>query len=108
VNFMLDQCHNIEPKIQGQIRSVLNVQEALAKALLVDGDALRQAQLAGEVLDAHGLLMDAYSTDVRGLLADLREERGLQRDPIAAFKASGYSDEVAAERVGGHQAGWGA
>jgi L-rhamnose isomerase / sugar isomerase len=108
VNFMLDQCHNIEPKIPGQIRSVLNVQEALAKALLVDREALRAAQLGGDVLGANGILMDAFNTDVRGLLADLREERGLPRDPIAAFKASGYLDRIAAERVGGQQAGWGA
>jgi L-rhamnose isomerase / sugar isomerase len=108
VNFMLDQCHNIEPKIQGQIRSVLNVQEAVAKALLVDRDALRSAQVSGDVLGANGVLMDAYSTDVRGLLADLREERGLPRDPIAAYQASGYQGRIAAERVGGQQAGWGA
>ncbi len=108
VNFMLDQCHNIEPKIQAQIRSVLNVQEAVAKALLVDAEALRTAQLSGDVLGANGILMDAYGTDVRGHLADLREERGLPRDPIAAFKASGYSEQIAAERVGGQQAGWGA
>jgi L-rhamnose isomerase/sugar isomerase len=108
VNFMLDECHNIEPKIQAQIRSVLNVQEAAAKALLVDREALRAAQLGGDVLGAHGILMDAYNTDVRALLADLREERGLPRDPIAAYKASGYQEQIAAERIGGQQAGWGA
>jgi L-rhamnose isomerase / sugar isomerase len=108
VNFMLDQCHNIEPKIQGQIRSVLNVQEALAKALLVDREALRAAQQAGDVLGANAVLMDAYAADVRDLLADWREEAGLDRDPIAAFKRSGYLEQVSAERVGGRQAGWGA
>ncbi len=108
VNFMLDQCHNIEPKIPGQIRSVLNVQEAVAKALLVDREALTAAQLAGDVLGGNAILMDAYNSDVRGLLADLREERGLPRDPIAAYQASGYADRIAAERIGGHQAGWGA
>ena len=81
VNFMLDQCHNIEPKIQGQIRSVLNVLEATAKALVVDEEALRAAQQSGDVLGANGILMDAFATDVRPLLADLREERGLPRDP---------------------------
>ncbi|HLR93944.1 MAG TPA: L-rhamnose isomerase [Jiangellaceae bacterium] len=108
VNFMLDQCHNIEPKIQGEIRSVLNVQEALAKALLVDAAALQDAQQAGDVLGAHAVLMDAYDTDVRPALGDLREEQGLPRDPVAAFKASGYMERVEAERVGGAQAGWGA
>ncbi|WP_456844146.1 L-rhamnose isomerase [Cellulomonas sp. P5_C6] len=108
VNFMLDQCHNIEPKIPGQIRSVMNIQEATAKALLVDADALLEAQTTGDVLGANGQLMDAYNTDVRPLLAELRESQGLDPDPIGAYKASGYAEKIVAERVGGNQAGWGA
>lgn len=108
VAFMLDQCHNIEPKIPGQIRSVLNVQEATAKALLVDAAALDAAQRGGDVLGANAVLMDAYATDVRPLLAELRAEQGLDPDPMAAFARSGYADRAAAERVGGQQAGWGA
>ncbi len=108
VTFMLDQCHNIEEKIPGQIRSVLNVEQALAKALLVDTDALARAQQAGDVLGAHAVLVDAYETDVRGPLADRREERGMPRDPVAAFAASGYAAQAATDRVGGVQAGWGA
>jgi L-rhamnose isomerase / sugar isomerase len=106
--FMLDQCHNIEPKIPAQIRSAMNVQEATAKALLIDADALRAAQRAGDVLGAHGALMDAYNTDVRPLLADLRAEQGLAPDPMAAYAASGYAEKIVAERVGGQPAGWGA
>jgi L-rhamnose isomerase/sugar isomerase len=105
---MLDQCHNIEPKIPGQIRSVMNVQEATAKALLVDREALRAAQQSGDVLGAHGALTDAYSTDVRPLLAELRESRGLDPDPYAAYARSGYQERIAGERIGGQQAGWGA
>jgi len=108
VNFMLDQCHNIEPKILGQIRSVMNVQEATAKALLVDRAALAAAQTAGDVLGANGILMDAYNTDVRPLLALLRERLGLDTDPYAAYAQSGYQERIARERVGGSQAGWGA
>lgn len=108
VNFMLDQCHNIEPKIPAQIRSVMNVQEATAKALLVDVEALTAAQLSGDVLGAHGVLMDAYDTDVRPLVAQVREEMGLDPNPTAAYAASGYGAKIAAERVGGAQAGWGA
>jgi L-rhamnose isomerase / sugar isomerase len=108
VNFMLDQCHNIEPKIPGQIRSVMNVQEATAKALLVDRDALREAQVTGDVLGANAVLMDAYNTDVRPLLAQLRESKGLDADPYAAYARSGYQERIARERVGGQQAGWGA
>jgi L-rhamnose isomerase/sugar isomerase len=108
IAFMLDQCHNIEPKIPGQIRSVMNVQEASAKALLVDLDALGLAQRAGDVLGANAVLMDAYNTDVRPMLADLRSERGLDADPMAAYARSGYAERIVEERVGGTQAGWGA
>jgi L-rhamnose isomerase/sugar isomerase len=108
VAFMLDQCHNIEPKIAGQIRSVMNVQEATAKALLVDADALATAQREGDVLAANAALMDAYNTDVRPLLADLRRDQGLDPDPMAAHARSGYAERVAEERKGGAQAGWGA
>jgi len=108
VQFMLDQCHNIEPKIPGQIRSVMNVQEATAKALLVDQAALTTAQRAGDVLGANAVLMDAYDTDVRPLLAELRTSMGLEPDPRAAYARSGYAERIAAERVGGNQAGWGA
>src|SRR5262247_3432992 len=108
IAFMLDQCHNIEPKIPAVIRSVMNVQEATAKALLVDRAALRAAQDAGDVLGANAVLMDAYHTDVRPLLRELRTDQGLDPDPIAAYHRSGYFDRIRAERVGGEQAGWGA
>ena len=108
VAFMLDQCHNIEAKIPAQIRSVMNVQEAVAKALLVDEDALRAAQLAGDVLESNAVLMDAYNTDVRPLLAELRQEMGLAPEPVRAYLASGYGEKIISERVGGAAAGWGA
>jgi L-rhamnose isomerase / sugar isomerase len=108
VSFMLDQCHNIEPKIPGQIRSVMNVQEATAKALLVDAAALGTAQADGDVLGANGVLMDAFNTDVRPLLVTLRERMGLDPDPMSAYRESGYATRIIADRVGGHQAGWGA
>lgn len=108
VAFMLDQCHNVEDKIPGQIRSVLNVQEMTARALLVDTDGLRAAEKAGDVLGANGILMDAFYTDVRPALAAWRESRGLPADPMAAYAASGYQERIAADRVGGTQAGWGA
>ena len=108
INFMLDECHNIEDKIPGQIRSVLNVQEATAKALLVDAAALAAAQRDGDVLGANAVLMDAYNADVRGLLADWRTDRGLPADPMRAFAESGHLAKIAAERTGGTQAGWGA
>jgi L-rhamnose isomerase/sugar isomerase len=107
IAFMLDQCHNIEPKIPAQIRSVMNVQEATAKALLIDTGALAAAQQAGDVLGANAAFMDAYNTDVRPLLAQLREDMGLDPDPIAAYQRSGYADKIIADRVGGTPASWG-
>ena len=108
VAFMLDQCHNIEAKIPGQIRSVLNVSEMTARALLVDHDALATAQNTGDVLAANQIMMDAFYTDVRGDLADWRVSRGLPADPMAAYAESGYAEQIAADRIGGSQAGWGA
>ena len=106
VAFMLDECHNIEEKIPGQIRSVMNVQEATAKALLVDSEALGAAQRAGDVLGANNVLMDAYNTDVRPLLVELRDAMGVPADPYAAYAASGYAERIVAARIGGQQAGW--
>jgi L-rhamnose isomerase / sugar isomerase len=106
IAFMLDQCHNIEPKIPAQIRSVMNVQEAAAKALLVDRVALKAAQQGGDVLGANAVLMDAYNTDVRPLLAELREDMGIDPDPVGAYLRSGYAEKVVAERVGGTPSSW--
>ncbi|MCA1217408.1 L-rhamnose isomerase [Streptomyces sp. 8L] len=108
IAFMLDQCHNIEEKIPAIIRSVMNVQEATAKALLVDREALAAAQRAGDVLGANAVLMDAYNTDVRPLVAEVRDELGADADPVGAYRASGYGQKIVADRVGGTQAGWGA
>jgi L-rhamnose isomerase/sugar isomerase len=108
VAFMLDQCHNIEAKIPAIIRSVMNVQEATAKALLVDREALAAAQASGDVLEANAVVMDAYDTDVRPLLREVREEMGIDPEPLKAYRASGWAEKIAAERVGGQQAGWGA
>jgi L-rhamnose isomerase/sugar isomerase len=107
VAFMLDQCHNIEPKIPGQIRSVLNVQEMLARALLVDRDALADAERNGDVLAGNAILMDAFYTDVRPALAEWRIACGIPADPMEAYRASGYGERIVRERVGGKPAGWG-
>ncbi|MFI5717630.1 L-rhamnose isomerase [Nocardia sp. NPDC051750] len=107
VALMLDQCHNIEDKIPGQLRSVLNVEEMTARAALVDLDALTAAQESGDVLGANAVFMDAFYTDVRPLLAARRAERGLPADPMAAYARSGQQQRLAAERTG-PAASWGA
>lgn len=98
VAYMLDQCHNVESKLQAMVLSVMNCQVAYAKALLVDRSKLAERQAAGDVVGAHRVLIDAYETDVRPILAELREEMGLHPDPLEALKASGYEQKVARER----------
>lgn len=107
VAFMLDQCHNIEEKVAAELRSVMNVQEATAKALLVDREALQRAQAEGDVMAAHGVLTDAFNTDVRPLLAELRTDMGLDPDPLAAYARSGHLERVRTERAGGSSTSWG-
>jgi L-rhamnose isomerase/sugar isomerase len=107
VVYMLDQCHNLEPKLPALIRSVMTLQETFARALLVDHDALHAAQDRGDILAANGILQDAFQTDVRPMLAELRVKRGLPGDPFAAYLASGEPAERDAQRVGGSAAGWG-
>src|SRR5918996_5704118 len=68
----IDQSHNVEAKVEAMVLSVVNLQEAYAKALLVDREALRAAQETGDVLGAHEALLDAYRTDVRPLCARVR------------------------------------
>ena len=95
---MIDQAHNVEGKVGAMIYSVLNCQEAYAKALCVPRQKLADAQAAGEVLAAHQILTDAFRTDVRPLLAQVRSELGVPVDPMAAHRASGYDDKVARAR----------
>ena len=106
VRCTVDQSHNVEPKIEAMVQTVLNLQEAYAKALLVDRAALAHAQSAGDVLEANRILVDAYSTDVRPLCATVREQLGAAPDPITAFRASGYAERVAEARRDGKAAAW--
>lgn len=93
VAYMLDQAHVIEPKLEAMVLSVLNVQTAYAKALLVDRNALAERQRAGDVLGAHAVLRDACETDVRPLLAAAREEAGRPADPFQALRCSKEVEE---------------
>jgi L-rhamnose isomerase/sugar isomerase len=98
VAFMIDQSHNVEGKIDAMIQSVMNIQTAYAKALLVDEDRLAEAQLEGDVLGGHRVLLEAFETDVRPLLGKLRSRLGIPGDPVAAFREGGYAEALARER----------
>jgi L-rhamnose isomerase/sugar isomerase len=105
----IDQAHNVEAKVEAMVLSVVNIQEAYAKAVLVDREALIAAQRAGDVLGGHEVLLDAYKTDVRPMLSAARAEIGAERDPIAALRASGYVERIVSERgsEAGVIGGWG-
>ncbi len=98
IAFMIDQSHNIEGKIDAMIQSVVNIQTAYAKALLVDEERLASAQRAGDVLGAHRVLLEAFETDVRPLLRRLREELNIDPDPVEAFRRGGFAERLAQER----------
>jgi L-rhamnose isomerase/sugar isomerase len=106
IAYMIDQTHNIEPKIEAMILSLTNLQEAYAKALLVDRQTLQNARHSGDVLGAHRILLNAYNTDVRTLCTKVREDLGASPDPVAAFRQSGYAEKVTEERKEGAGAGW--
>jgi L-rhamnose isomerase/sugar isomerase len=98
IAFMIDQSHNIEGKIDAMIQSVLNIQTAFAKALLIDESRLEAAQSEGDVLGGHRIVLEAFETDVRPLLGRLRRDLGLEDDPVEAFRTGGYSEALARER----------
>jgi len=106
VRLTVDQSHNVEPKIEAMLQTVMNLQEAYAKALFVDRTALAAAQAGGDVLAGNRILADAYATDVRPLCANVRQELGGEADPIAAFRAGGYAERAAEERREGTAAAW--
>jgi L-rhamnose isomerase / sugar isomerase len=99
IAFMIDQSHNVEGKIDAMIQSVVNIQTAYAKALLVDRPKLDRLQAAGDVLGAHRVVLDAYETDVRPILLELRSELGVPVDPFEAYRAE-HADRLVRERAG--------
>ncbi|MDB5356119.1 MAG: xylA 1 [Phycisphaerales bacterium] len=98
VGYTIDQSHNLKPKIEAMIQTVTTAQELFAKACLVDRAKLRDAQARTNVIDAEECLRTAFFTDVKPLLAEWRKRRGLDADPLAAYRASGYEGKVARER----------
>jgi L-rhamnose isomerase/sugar isomerase len=107
IAYMIDQSHNIEPKLEAVLQSLLNCQVAYAKALLVDREELARRCIDQDVLGAHRVLTDAYQTDVRPLLAQVRVEMGRDPDPVAAYRASDYPAKVAEKRGGAEGSGGG-
>ncbi|MFK7876534.1 MAG: L-rhamnose catabolism isomerase [Paracoccaceae bacterium] len=95
---MLDQSHNVTDPIESLMVSATEVQRAYAQALLVDRAALAACQDANDALMATTLLKHGFRTDVEPILAMARLNSGGAIDPVAAYRASGYRAQVAAER----------
>ena len=100
IAYMIDQSHIIKPKVEAMIQSVLNIQTAYARALLVDRTALAEAQAEDDVVAGEEILRNAYDTDVRPLLAIVRQELGAAADPLGAYRRSGYFERIVLERQG--------
>lgn len=101
IAYMLDQCHNLEPKIPAVIRSVMNVQTYYAKALLINYDEVKKGQEKGDVLACEAAVREAFEIDVRPLLYAVREEMNVPAEPLAAYQESGYADKILARGKGG-------
>ena len=104
VAYMFDQCHQYKNTIEATIQSAVTCQEAYARALHVDRAALAKARANCDVTGAEEILKDAYQTDVRPLLRDLRIEQGLDPEPLVAFRRSGYAERAIAQRTAKHAA----
>lgn len=104
IAYMIDQSHNLKPKLEAMIQSVTTAQELYAKACLVDRTALQAAQEKRNIVDAEECLRGAYNTDVRGMLSEWRTRNGLNANPLEALRASGYVEKIASERQAARQA----
>jgi L-rhamnose isomerase / sugar isomerase len=98
IAYMVDQSHNLKPKIEAMIQTVTTAQELYAKACIVDRKKLLDAQSRMNIVDAEGCLKDAFNTDVRGLLGEWRKKKGIDAEPMKAYRASGYEEKVGKER----------
>ena len=98
IAYMIDQSHNLKGKIEAMIQTVSTAMELYAKAALVDHQKLAALQQSCELVDAENCLRDAFSTDVRPMIADWAVSKGLAADPLAGFRQSGYLERISAER----------
>jgi L-rhamnose isomerase/sugar isomerase len=99
VAYMIDQSHNLKPKIEEMIQTAMNAQELYAKAAIVDHAALARYQRECRLVDAERCLRDAFAEDVRPAIRAWRRSRGLAEDPVESFRESGYLERVSRERA---------
>jgi L-rhamnose isomerase/sugar isomerase len=99
IAYMVDQSHNLKGKIEAMIQTVTVAQELFSKAALVDGRELAAAQKNCDLVRAESLLQDAFATDVRPIIQDWRDSKGLPKNPMEAFRQSGYLERITKERA---------
>jgi L-rhamnose isomerase/sugar isomerase len=104
IAYMVDQSHNLKNKIEEMIQTAMNAQELFLKAALVDHETLAAAQAKSDLIDSEEILRTAFFTDVRPLLREWRQARGLHPEPLSAFRASGYLDRIVEARAGRNRA----
>jgi len=98
IAYMIDQSHNLKPKIEAMIQTAMTAQELFAKACIVDREKLKDAQANMNIVDAENILKDAFATDVRPMLGEWRKKKGVDPDPLVAYRATGYEARVAKQR----------
>lgn len=98
IAYMIDQCHNLKPKIEEMIQSVENIQKTYAKALIVDRKSLRKFQQDEDIIMAEKVLTETFEVDITPLLFKVREEMGLPLDPLEFFRGSGYLEKIQRQR----------
>jgi len=99
IAYMVDQSHNLKGKIEAMIQTVTMAQQLFAKAALVDTKKLATAQKNCNLVEAESVLQDAFATDVRPAIQEWRESKGLPKDPMEAFRQSGYLERITKERA---------
>jgi L-rhamnose isomerase/sugar isomerase len=99
IAYMVDQSHNLKGKIEAMIQTVSMAQQLFAKAVLVDSAKLSTAQGKCNLVDAESTLQDAFATDVRPVIREWRDSKGLPKDPMEAFRESGYLERITKERA---------
>jgi L-rhamnose isomerase/sugar isomerase len=96
--YMIDQSHNIKDPLEDLIQSTEAVSIAYAQALLVERDALLEAQAANDAALGQHVLQDAFRIDVRPLVAEARRAKGGAIEPLAAYRSLGYRQAMIEER----------
>jgi L-rhamnose isomerase / sugar isomerase len=99
IAYMVDQSHNLKGKIEAMIQTVTMAQQLFVKAALVDAKKLAVAQKKCDLVAAESLLQDAFATDVRPAIQEWRNSKGLPKDPMEAFRGSGYLERITKDRA---------